>query len=182
MYKIALTIVALGIFTVSAAFTTANAAQDGDLDTISTGDTGINLSVSNLVKISQMVDLNFGTYGGSNNFSRDANVCVWTNQAGGLYKVQAQGDGAANAFLVTNAGADTLPYSVRWNGTTGTSGNTSLVADDVSASFSGASTTAADCGGGSTANFQVTFSQNDLLASRPGTYTGVLTFIISPGS
>lgn len=158
----------------------ALAATDGQLDSTSTGDTFISLGVSNLVRISGIADLNFGTFGGSGNSSRDDDVCVWTNQSGGSYKVTAQGDGTLHAFTVT-AGGDPLPYSVRWNNTTGTSGNSALTADTISGAFTGASTTSSTCAGGATANFQVIFSSADLLSARPGTYAGVLTFIVSPG-
>ena len=155
------------------------AANDGNLDTTSTGDTFITLGVSNLVRITGISDLNFGTYDGNGNFSRDDDVCVWTNQTGGNYKVLAQGDGASHAFTVS-AGADPLPYAVRWNNATGTSGNSALTADTISGVFSGASTTSSICAGGDTANFQVVFSSSNLLGARPGVYTGVLTLVISP--
>lgn len=158
----------------------AYAASDGALDTTSTGDTSISIGVSNLVRISGIDDLSFGTYSGSGNFSKDQDVCIWTNQNGGNYKVKARGDGTSYAFTVSSGPGSILPYAVKWNGATGTSGNTALTADTLSGAFSGASTTSSTCAGGETANYQVIFSSTDLLDVRPGTYTGVLTFIISP--
>ena len=158
------------------------AASDGSLDTTSTGDTFITLSIANLVRISGVADLNFGTYSGSGDISRDDDVCIWTNHSAGNYKVLAQGDGDSHAFTVKTLGEETIAYSVRWNNSTRTTGNSQLTADQLSDDFSGASTTSSTCGGGSTANFQVLFAQDDLLSVRPGTYTGVLKFIISPAA
>lgn len=160
----------------------ARAASDGALDTTSTGDTFITLGVTNLVRITGVSDINLGTYSGSGDLSQADDVCVWTNQSGGNYKVLAQGDGASNAFTLTGQIGSPLPYAVRWNGTTGTASNTALVADTLSAAFSGASTTSSNCAGGSTANFQVILDGADLLAAKPGIYTGVLTFVISPSA
>lgn len=157
----------------------AFAATDGTPGVTSTGDTSVSLSISNLVRISGIADMNFGTYDGSGDLAQDDDVCVWTNQSSGTYKVLAQGDGDSNAFTVSS-GAGTLSYSVKWNNTTGTTGNTALTADTISGEFSGASTTSSTCSGGDTANFEVTFSAADLLAVRPATYTGVLTLVVSP--
>lgn len=163
-------------------FGLARAASDGQLDTTSTGDTSISLSISNLVRITGIADLNFGTYDGAGNLSRDDDVCIWTNHNSGAYKVLAQGDGDDQSFTVKTGSGQTIAYAVRWNDTMGTLGNEALTADTLSSEFSGASTTSSTCGGGSTANFQVTFLQNDLLSARPGVYSGVLTFVISPSA
>jgi len=156
------------------------AATDGTLGATSTGDTGITLGVSNLVRITGMNDLSFGTYSGVADFKKDDDVCIWTNQAGGNYKVTPKGDGASFAFTVTRGAGSPLAYTVKWNNTTGVSGNTSLTANTLSGAFSGASTTSSTCGGGVNANLQVIFDEATLLSSVPGTYTGVITLVISP--
>lgn len=157
----------------------AYAATDGTVGTTSQGDLDIDLSISNLVRISGMADLNFGTVSGTSDAVLDQDVCVWTNVAAGEYKVNAHGDGAANAFTVSN-GVGTMAYTVRWNDTVGTSGNVALAAGVLSGVQSNASTTSTTCGGGASANYQVRFTQAVLSSVRPGTYTGVLTVVISP--
>lgn len=143
----------------------------------------IDLTVATLFRISGISDLSFGSYSGSGPLSRDDDVCVWTNASGGSYRITARGSGGSFAFLVTKSGDDsrTIPYSVRWNTTSGTTGNAAIAANVTSGNLFGANTQSSSCSSGpaSTGNFQVTFAQADLLSSPSGTYTGTLTLIVS---
>jgi hypothetical protein len=130
--------------------------------------------------------LDLGTYSGGGNISDNDDVCVWTNAASGLYRVTARGDGGSpgqHLFTVSKVGDATqvLPYSVRWNTQSGTAGNFSLTHDQITTNLSGANTESSTCASGpsATANYQVLFDQEALLAVRSGTYRGTLTLIIS---
>ena len=120
-----------------------------------------------------------GLFNGTGDASSNRNVCIWTNQAAGHYKIRATGNGASLAFTVTN-GTGTMPYTVKWNNTTGTSGNTALTSNTDSGTMTGASTTATDCSGGDNANFEIRIAHTTLLAAHPGTYTGVITLVVTP--
>ena len=163
----------------------AFAATDGTLGDSSGGGAEATLSVATLFRISGIQDMNFGSYTGSNIMQLDQDLCVWTNTAFGRYRVTARGSdaGAGYPFRVVhqNNASRSIPYTVRWNTTSGTAGNSPLVANVASADKSGANTESTTCATGpsATANVAVTFSEADLLAARSGTYTGTLTIIVS---
>jgi hypothetical protein len=164
-----------------ALFDRAMAATDGPLGVTSTGDTYITLGVSSLVRITGIDGIDFGLYDGSGNIAENDDVCIWTNDSGAKYKVTASGDGAAHAFNV-RSGGNILPYTVRWNDTPGISGNVALTKDVLSGVFNNANTSSSTCGGTMNANYEIRIDGDDLLAVRPGTYTGVLTLVITPSS
>jgi len=154
-------------------------ATDGTLGPTSAGDDNLSLEVPALAKISDIADMNFGNYSGTGALTLDDDVCVYVNASSGQYKVTAQGSGVASAFTLTD-GSQTIAYTVRWNNTSGTSGNAALTATVQSGTLTGANTASLTCGGGSNANFQVTMTQSALLNVKSSTYTGVLTLIIDP--
>lgn len=153
------------------------AATDGTLSSTSTGELGVSLSISNLVRITDVAPLNFGSYSGSGSAVQDDSVCVYTNNPSGQYKITARGSGTLYAFTITN-GSTTIPYTVRWNNTGSTSGNFQIDANIQSSTLSGASTTSQTCAGVNNANFQVTMTRDAILGVPSGTYTGTLTLII----
>lgn len=153
------------------------AAHDGVLGPTSTGDTDLSLSVPNLVKITGVADLNMGTYSGSGPLVTSDDVCVFTNDASGAYKVTARGSGTSFAFTLTDTNSHTMNYTVRWNDL---STVISLAADTASSTRAGGNTTSQNCSGGNSAQFEVTLTASALLSKPAGTYTGVLTLIIEP--
>jgi len=160
-------------------FQEANAPTDGDLDTTSEGSTTMQLEVARLVKISNLVDINFGTYSGSGALEADKDVCVWTNHPDATYVVTASGDGTDSAFTLSS-GTEVVGYLVYWNDTTGTVGNSVLAKGEVSATMSGANTASLSCAGTDNANYQIRILEEDLLSVKPGAYIGVVTFVIAP--
>lgn len=156
------------------------AATDGTLGPDSTGTQGVSLSIANLVRITGMENINFGKYSGTGNLASAVDICIWTNQSAGNYRVTASGNGQDGVFTLSNGSGGVLPYGVRWNTSIGTSGNFVLNAGVITSALSGANTASSNCGGGRNANFQVTIEQEQLLARRPGIYTGVLTFVVAP--
>lgn len=155
----------------------ALAATDGTLGATSTGDLGMSLSIGNLARITDVGDLNFGSYSGAGNATLDDSVCIYTNNSAGQYKLTARGSGTSYAFTITN-GSETIPYSVRWNTTNSTTGNFQVDANVQTSTLSGASTTSQVCSGVNNANFQVIITKNSILGAPAGNYSGTLTLII----
>lgn len=149
----------------------------------SSADLDISFTIPTMFRIGGISDLTFGSYSGNGGLALDDDVCVWTNATGGSYRITAKGSGASFAFTVAKVGdtSKTIVYAVNWNNTAGTSGNQPLTANTTSSNISGANTVSTDCTSGpsNTANFQVTFTQGNLLAASAGTYTGVLSLVIS---
>ena len=155
------------------------------MGTNSTGEFTASLTIPELVRVVGVGDLDFGTYSGGTDMTRNERVCVYTNNSGGTYKVKASGDsnstgGSGTAFYIKQSGA-VIPYYVDWNDEA-SDGGSALTAGSFLTSQSGANTTSTNCAGGDNANFQVTFTKDNILDHPAGIYTGVLTVLISFGA
>ena len=158
----------------SAAF----AASDGSLGSTSTGELDISITLPEVVRISDMDDLSFGTYDRSGNETANDNVCIYTNDAQADYRITLTGDGAGNAFTVTD-GTNTVAYAVKWNDAQGT-GGPSVSTGVALANQTNANTQDTGCNGGTNANIEVTFHESALLAAPSGNYSGTLTVMVEP--
>lgn len=124
-----------------------------------------------LVRISQISDLSFGSYSGSGTFLRTDNICVYNNTTDS-YRVTFTTDNGS--FSIQNAGRS-IPFTVRFKETNSAY---STLSYNTPATFGGANRTNELCFGLSNAKYEVSFTEADLLASRPGTYTATITIII----
>jgi hypothetical protein len=157
-----------------------HAATDGALGATSSGDSNVTLTIPKLVRISSITNFDFGNYdGASDPASLNSDTCVWTNDTAGEYTVNATGDGASNAYTVSN-GSETLSYTVYWNDQVGTSGSVQLSTGISTATQTGADTSSQTCSGGGTSNLEVRFAKSDILSKEAGTYSGVISLTVSP--
>ncbi len=166
---------------VGAVHTDGHAAEDGLLaDTASTGRLDVTLTIPGLVQISDLDDIDLGTFDGDAMSGSD-DVCVWATTP--TYTLIAQGDGPAGAFTLSGAspGGATLPYAVAWADSAGAGAGTTLAAGTA---LTGLTTTAidADCNAGSDPNATVIIDvgATDLAAVAADTYTGTLTLTVEP--
>jgi len=145
-------------------------------------DVNIDLEVALLFRIGGIEDVTFGSYSGHGNLTRTDDVCVWTNASSGSYRVTAEGDGGGANKLFTvaksNNAATVIEYTVSW---TTAGGTTPLSPKVASANQSGANTVSSTCASGpaNPASYTVTFDEADLLRVPHGSYSGILTLIIS---
>jgi spore coat protein U-like protein len=152
----------------------AQAANDGTLGSTSTGDFEIIVALQDLVQISRLNDLDFGTYAGSGNLVGNEAFCVYRNGTG-AYQATLTGDGTGGAFTIASGG-NTIPYTVSYDDgggaaavTTGTL-NTGLMGN----------ATAADCGAADNTTVTITMTEAALQSQPTGTYQGTLTILIGP--
>jgi hypothetical protein len=162
---------------------TAQAATQGTLGATSTGDLNISVKKDARVKISGLTDLSQASWeDGNPDVVLSDDLCVYSTRASGGYKITANGSGPANAFEIAS-GANVLPYALKWNdggqGALATP-TVSLSPNTLSAAFANASTTSPNCATGETARLQVSITAAAMAAAVDGTYTGVLTLIVSP--
>jgi len=157
----------------------AYGASDGSLGATSTGTSVISVTVPNLIKISGMADIAFGTYSGTGDLNGNEDVCVYTNKASGTYRVTGSGTGGGGAFTL-QSGGNNLAYNVYFNDVAGTTGEAALTAGSALNSQSGASTSSQTCGGSNNANFHVEILSTNLLAVPSGAYSGTLTLVVEP--
>jgi hypothetical protein len=157
----------------------AAAASDGTVGATSTGTANLSISIPGFVIIKGVANISLGTWSGSGDLSANDNVCVYTNLGTAKYRVTATGNGSSNAFTVSATG-NSLPYKVYWNQVTGTTGQVELTSGQVLLNQTTSNNSSSACAA-DTANFQITILSSDLLAARPGAYTGNVTFLIEPG-
>ncbi|OBV10582.1 hypothetical protein [Erythrobacter dokdonensis] len=161
----------------------AFAATQGTPGPTSTGTVTINATITPEVAISDLDDLTFTATQLQTALNTGANaqqaddVCVWSNNVDGSYYLTATGDGAGNAFTLTD-GTRTLAYSLGWR--FGGGAVQSLTSGTKSPRLT-TTATAPDCGGSTTASLLVILRNADIAAMEATTtYTGVLTLLVSP--
>jgi hypothetical protein len=159
---------------------TADAATQGSLGATSTGTVGVTATVPARVQISGLSDFAFGTLDPSTAASSAENVCVWSNTATKGYNLTATGDGASNAFTLTN-GTTTLAYAVEWAGTSGQTTGSALTTNNPKTGLT-STATAPNCLSSTTASLVVKFSTAQMQAAVGGAtaYSGTLTLLVAP--
>lgn len=161
----------------------AYAATQGSAGSTSTATTVITLTIPTTYRVTSLADINFGTYSGTGALSGNQDICVFTNDATRNYRIMLTDNTtmSPSAFSVQNSGATTsIPFSVRWNGTTGTTGNT-LVTYNTPLAVGGANVQSTDCSiGGKSANIAIDFLAADLQMVPSGLYSSTITVIIEP--
>jgi hypothetical protein len=160
---------------------TTYSATDGTLGATSSGSVEISLTIPTLVRITDVQNLDLGTFTGSGDLSANDSVCIYTNLEAGTYKITASGDGTGGAFEVKNGSNVTLPYLVFWNDQPSPSGGIALDSGTASATQGGADTNSQTCSVlGNNANFMVRIVEAVLQGAVPDVYTGTLSLVIEP--
>ncbi|MEM7082790.1 MAG: hypothetical protein AAF465_08650 [Pseudomonadota bacterium] len=156
---------------------TVYAATQGAVGGNSTGTLDISVDVDDEVRISNLTDIT-GSFDGTNDVTGSSNACVYRNGTG-LYNITASGDGAANAFTLTDGViASPIPYSVEFNDGSGpTALSTGVTASGMTGADQGSDTCATT---GNNATISVTVAAADLLPAPAATYVGTLTLVVAP--
>ncbi len=130
-------------------------------------------TTSALVQITQVGNVNFGTWSGGSLSPHTVNVCIYNSDAPGSYAIKASGSGPSFSFKIRRGStSDYIDYEVDWQASGG--GWSSLTANVTSGTFSGASQVIG-CGGGSNASYRISISESELLSVSAGSYSGSLT-------
>ncbi len=153
----------------------AVAASQGSFGRSSNGSVDIRAHIPGLIKISNLNDIDLGTWSGTGDMVGSDENCVWSTTRG--YNLTASGSGAGNAFTLTD-GVNTIAYSVAWDDV-----DTTDQAVTAGQALSSQVTNAIDVNcrlRGDTANVAVTLEEADIAAAPAGKYSGTLTLIVSP--
>jgi hypothetical protein len=178
-FNTALTIASLLAFTTVS--THAFSAVDGTLGATSTATSLISVTVPSLYKITGIADIALGSYSGTGGLTGAEDVCVYSNATGAYHVVATDSSTmSATGFSAQNAGATAqIPYTVKWNSATGTTGNAAVTYNTALAATN-ASTTSQTCGGGNNANLQISMIATDLQAAAAGSYSTTISVLIEP--
>lgn len=152
---------------------TSFAATDGALGETSEGTSVVTIIKENVVQISNVDDLNLGSFSSlTADMSAFDEVCVFNSTSS--YSVTV--DSANTAFELRN-GSEAIPYAVSW---TSQANPAVTVAQGVGLAGNLGSRNSPNCNGGTNASFEVQVSAADFNSAIPGTYTDTLTLMIEP--
>lgn len=157
----------------------AQAATDGATGSTSSGNIEVRVTKGDEVRISNLQDVDFGAVN-STPANKFIDFCIYSTT--GSYDVTPTSNyGSGNQFQMANAGAtEYIEYDLQWNNAaTGTSG-VGLNNAVTSNTFTTPNTTQNDCGGGVNTRMFVEVNNQDFNAATSGTYTDVLTIVITP--
>ena len=135
------------------------------------------------VQITGLTDVAFTGLDPLVDATRAQNVCVFSNTLLHGYNVTARGSGAASAFTLSAGGSvPTLPYTVQWSQSSGSSAGTALaVGTPLTGQKSTATSTTCHSGPSTSASLIVILHTADLQAALAGvSYTGTLSLTIAP--
>lgn len=154
----------------------ALAATDGVVGPTSTGTVDISLDVNDLVRISNLTDINLGVFSGADAVGTSA-ACVYRNGTGN-YSLTASGDGTGGAFTLDDGAGTTVPYSVSYNDGSGAAPAT---AGALLGGLTGADPASDTCGTtGNNGTIEVTVAAADAAGLPAATYAGTLTLLVAP--
>ena len=153
----------------------ALAAEDGDLDVgvdaSSTGSLEVLLQIPDMIRISNLNDVELLYNETTEDFEGSDELCVFRNITGeyGVTATSANGNGE---FLLADAGTSTVPYSVTWAGTAVTEG-------DLLTGQNDADTTQPDCGGAPNITVDLVATGEDVAsADSTDDHTDTLTLMV----
>lgn len=162
---------------------TAHTATQGTSGATSTGTFGVSLTVASNVKVSNLTDVDFGTYAGAD-ITENSTFCAYFSQPG---KVNLTLDSTATpgTFQVSDGVTptpDVIPYTIeltdKLNNVTPVVAGTAINGVDT-----GNNTADDDCVTAGADNEKLAFSilNTDMTGKPNGTYTDTVSVIASPG-
>lgn len=152
----------------------SHAAQDGTIGATSSGESDVTLTKQNAVLISDVSDLDLGSFiSTAIDLEAFDDVCIFNSTSN--YQVTITSANAA--FALSDGGTGTIPYSMTWADSTATANNVAYNTAIPSLQGDRTSTT---CGGGTNARFTVSVAAADFNSAAPGSYTDTLMLMIEP--
>ncbi len=157
----------------------AQAATQGTTGATSSGTVDIQLLINGAVKISNLDNLDLGTFSGAGPLTDSDTACVYSNGATG-YNVTASSTApglAAGAFELGDGLGNSIPYTVDFDD----GGGSVTLGYGAATAMANASTIDDDClSSADNATIQVDVAVVDASAVPQGTYTSILTLLVAP--
>lgn len=145
------------------------AASDGSVGATSSGTLGVQVMIPALVRITDLSDIDLGTYSGDQgNLSGSSDACVRSNSPGNYQLTVTSSNGAFNL----QDGSESLAYSVTWGGAA-VSYNTPLSGLTPDSDSLSSCTPTVD-------QLTVEVLGSALHQARPGSYSDTLTLMVAP--
>lgn len=155
------------------------AASQGSLGNLSSqGDIVINATIGDLIQISALNDINFGTV--SATLAAQEHFCVYRNGGGNYAVALDSANGAAAGDYDLTSGGNRIAYTVRWDIDGDASDGTTVVEGAGAAGSYAGHTTSTTCGGSDNADLEVLLDSVEVAAAPAGAYTDTLTITVTP--
>ena len=160
----------------------AFSAGQGSLDSTSTGSSDIQITIDDSVKITDMDDITFPNYGGSDTgaINQGDAFCVYKNGGDG-YNITATNPNGTEFALIGADDGDVLQYTLALSESDDASGASAVAYGAVTAFASGS--VYVDCqdeGDGTNTAFDIRIAEQELRDSSTQTYTGTLQLLLQP--
>lgn len=151
----------------------AFAADQGSLDTASTGKTDVTISLAEMVKVTVGGDISL-TYDpdATSDTTGSTTLCIYTNGASANIGVTVSALDNVFGMAPGLSTSSSLPYAVDIFGADAIS-----VAHGVQATVSNPNTSVLDCASGNKHNLRVTVTQSDLEAAAADDYEDTITIL-----
>ena len=153
-----------------AAAGTVSGAEQGTLGATSTGSLDVSVAIADRVQISGLGDIELGDYGGEGALDGEDAFCIYRNGTGAYQVTITSVDPDGTAFVMRSA-TESLGYSVTFDGTLVTSGQT------ISGTGNSVSPV---CGGGTNTTLRVDVAEAALQGASSGTYEDTITMLVAP--
>ena len=166
-------------FTTSKAW---SACTLGPVGSITNGDgctSVIDLQVNELVIVQGLIDIDLGTYTGSD-LSDGDDFCIGSNDTAGVtVSFESLNEGATNNFRLAGTGGDFIEYDVTFTDGGNVPTDPVVSTDDIN--IAAANTRALDCTtGGGDARIDVSVTAANINAASPDTYQDTITVTVAP--
>lgn len=144
---------------------------------VSSAQAAVRVSIPAKVRVSQVEDIDLGTWSGSGALEAEKQLCVWSStEAYGITITTTEGD---RGFAMSGPGRKALSYDVLWNAGTG------YQALDSGQAYSGFSSSARSLqcdAGDDPANrpwLKISVAEKDLNGAQAGSYSDAITILIA---
>ncbi|MFT4797864.1 MAG: hypothetical protein ACJAYE_002155 [Candidatus Azotimanducaceae bacterium] len=158
-------------------------ATQGSLDGLANGSTGssdISIEVLDAVKITDMDDVDFGTYGADDTGAMNQGdaFCVYVN-GGDAYSIVASNPNGSAFTLIGDTFADTLEYTVALDEDADASDATVVATHGQAQDFVSGSVKV-DCDSVNNTSFDIRITEQELRDMTTDTYAGTLQLLLKP--
>ena len=155
------------------------ATSDGLLADPSIGTADVQVIIDDLVQVTNLNGIDFGTYGGTLDLTGTDEMCIYRNGTG-AYDIQldSANPGAGNEFRMIS-GANFITYQLKFDDDNDASDGTVFLSGDSLMNQAGHAS-ATDCGSVDNAEIEVFITEATLQGSVAGSYLDTVTLTISP--
>lgn len=144
--------------------------------------TTISVTIPALVQISGLSDITLAPTNFGSPVVGATTICIYTNvitPLGSYYITATSANASSGLFRVAN-GPNYVTYNAFWNSTASPTQTVSLSSGVKTTQQSGGNSTSLTCGGIPNANFNISIASSNVEGTVPGTFTDIVTIVVSP--